>query len=372
MKISLSWLREYIDIDLSVDQISEYLTELGLEVEGVEEVQRIAGGLKGLVIGKVVSTTPHENADKLKVTQVDVGAEELYQIVCGAPNVAPEQKVVVALPGTTIHPSRGDAFQIKKAKIRGVESSGMICAEDEIGLGTGHDGIMVLPPDAEVGQEAAKYFKLESDYVYEIGLTPNRSDANSHIGVARDLGAFLQYNKISNGGLNLPDIRDLKTANDAKLEIDIRHTIACPRYSAVLISGIEVKASPDWLRKRLNSISIKSMNNVVDVTNFVLHEMGHPLHAFDAGKVKDHKIVVDTVPNGSKFVTLDNQEIELTDSDLMILDTEGNGLCLAGVYGGKSSGVAESTVDIILECAYFDPKWIRKTSMKHDPQNRCS
>ncbi len=366
MKISLSWLREYIDIDLSVDQISEYLTELGLEVEGVEEVQSIAGGLKGLVIGKVVSAIPHENADKLKVTLVDVGAEELYQIVCGAPNVAPEQKVVVALPGTTIHPSQGDAFQIKKAKIRGIESSGMICAEDEVGLGSGHDGILVLDPDAEVGQAAAKYFKLESDYVFEIGLTPNRSDANSHIGVARDLGAFLQYNSISNGGLKLPETKVLTSANASKLNIDVKNSNACPRYSAVLISGIEVKSSPDWLRKRLNSIGLKSINNVVDVTNFVLHEMGHPLHAFDAGKVKDHKIVVDTVSKGSKFVTLDNQEVELSDSDLMILDAEGNGLCLAGVYGGKTSGVTDNTVDIILECAYFDPKWIRKTSMRHD------
>lgn len=366
MKISLDWLREYIDIELPVEQIAAYLTESGLEVEGVEEVQRIPGGMKGLVIGEVLTVTPHENADKLKVTTVDTGRGEISQIVCGAPNVAAGQKVVVALPGTIIYPLQGEPFEIKKAKIRGVESSGMICAEDEIGIGSGHDGIMVLDGDAQIGESAAGYFNLESDHVFEIGLTPNRSDANSHIGVARDLGAFLNFNAIQDTKIRLPEAGAFSFTPTGRVEVEVRNKEACPRYAAVLIKDVEIKPSPEWLRKRLLSIGIKSINNVVDITNFVLHETGQPLHAFDASRIKGHRIVVDTVERGTDFTTLDGQHIRLEDTDLMILDADGEGLCLAGVYGGKDSGVTESTRDIILECAHFELKGIRRTSMRHN------
>lgn len=366
MKISLEWLREYIDIELAVEHISEYLTELGLEVEGVDEIQNIPGGLKGLIIGEVLTVDPHENADKLKVTTVDTGSGEIFQIVCGAPNVAVGQKVIVALPGTVIYPLKGEPFEIKKAKIRGVESSGMLCAEDEIGIGASHDGIMVLAGDAKVGESGASYFNMESDYVFEIGLTPNRSDANSHIGVARDLGAFLNFNSIQATKIRKPEAGFFTINPVGRVEVEVRNKEACPRYSAVLIKDVGVKPSPEWLRKRLLSIGLKSINNVVDVTNFVLHETGQPLHAFDASVIAENKIIVDTAQKGTKFTTLDGQTIELEDSDLMILDNQGKGLCIAGVYGGKDSGVTENTCDIILECAHFSAKGIRRTSMKHN------
>ncbi len=366
MKVSLNWLKLYLDIDLPPEEISEMLTGIGLEVEGMHEIESVKGGLKGVVIGLVKTCEKHPQADRLSLTKVDIGNGEALQIVCGAPNVAAGQKVVVATVGTTLYDAEGKSFSIKKSKIRGELSEGMICAEDELGLGTDHSGIIVLPNDARVGTQAADYFKIENDVVFEIGLTPNRSDANCHIGVAKDLAAFLKINKNHNGKVNMPDTSGFRVENhDLVLDVVVENAEACPRYSGVSISGVTVKESPDWLKNRLNAIGVRPLNNIVDVTNFVLHELGQPLHAFDADRIKGGKVVVKTLPDGTLFKSLDEVDRKLSANDLMICDGESNGMCIAGVFGGINSGVTEKTTKIFLESAHFNPKWIRRTSMHH-------
>lgn len=342
------------------------LTSTGLEVEHIETHETIKGGLRGLVIGQVTSCTRHPNADKLSLTTVDVGDGTPRKIVCGAPNVAAGQKVIVALPGTTIHPLKGDPFEIKVAKIRGEQSEGMICADDEVGLGDSHAGIRVLPDDAKVGTSAAEYFKVETDHVIEIGLTPNRADAASHIGVARDIRAALDR------VIRMPDVSALKiTSKNLPISVEVKNTDACPRFSGVTISGISVKESPGWLKSRLKSIGLTPINNVVDVTNFVCHELGQPLHAYDALAV-GKKVIVQTLPQGSMFTTLDGKERSLSSSDLMICDENGEGMCIAGVFGGSASGITAATTSIFLESAYFAPSWIRKTGIRHQLKTDAS
>jgi phenylalanyl-tRNA synthetase beta chain len=372
MKISYNWLKQYIDLDVSPDDLSTILTDIGLEVEGLEKFQSVKGGLEGIVIGEVKTCVKHPNADKLSVTTVDVGGEELLPIVCGAPNVAAGQKVVVATVGTTLY-SGEESFKIKKAKIRGEVSQGMICAEDELGLGTSHEGIMVLPAGTNVGMPAIEYFNIEEDFVYEIGLTPNRSDATSHIGSARDLVAGLNRLKETDKyKLKLPSVDDFKV-DDHSLDIDVivDDVKACPRYSGITISGIQVKESPDWLKNRLNAIGLRPINNIVDITNYVLHETGQPLHAFDADQIKGNKVVVRKLKQDSSFVTLDEVERKLHADDLMICNTE-EGMCMAGVFGGISSGVTGKTTNIFLESAFFESTHIRKTSKRHALQTDAS
>ena len=366
MKVSLSWLKSYLNLDMPAEEIGDILTDIGLEVEGMEEVESVPGGLKGLVIGEVKTCERHPNADKLSLTTVDVGGEEDLQIVCGAPNVVAGQKVVVATVVTLLYPTAGEPFKIKKGKIRGEVSMGMICAEDEIGLGTSHAGIMVLPAEVKAGTLASAYFDLESDIVYEIGLTPNRSDATCHMGVAKDLAASLRINNGFTGKVNLPDVSKFKAGSKAVIPVTIEQTDACPRYAGVLIEGLEVKESPDWLKQRLNSIGIKSTNNVVDVTNFILHDMGQPLHAFDLDKIGGGAIRVKTVDAGTEFVALDESVIKLRADDLMICDANGKGMCIAGVYGGLNSGVSDTTSSIFLESAHFNAGYVRVSSMKHN------
>ena len=376
MKISYNWLKQYLEIDKTPEELSELLTDCGLEVEGMERWQSVKGGLEGIVIGEVKSCSKHPNADKLSVTTVDIGTGELLPIVCGAPNVAAGQKVVVATVGAKLY--EGDkSFEIKKAKLRGEPSEGMICAEDELGLGTSHEGIMVLDPDAVTGTPAKDYFKIEEDTVFEIGLTPNRTDAISHIGVARDIKAVLDNfdfikNKPVKRTLNIPPVDKFKTDNQS-LDIDVilEDAEACPRYTGLTISSIEVKESPEWLKNRLNAIGVRPINNIVDITNYVLHETGQPLHAFDASEIKGGKVIVKKLPKGTKFVTLDEIERELTGNDLMICNTQ-EGMCIGGVFGGIRSGVTEKTKSIFLESAYFDPVHIRKTSKHHDLQTDAS
>lgn len=376
MKISYNWLKQYIDTNLGPEEISEILTQTGLEVEGVDRIQQVEGGLEGLVIGEVLEATQHPNADRLKVTRVNLGNGEPAQIVCGAPNVAAGQKVVVATVGATLYPSEGDAFKIKKSKIRGVESFGMICAEDEIGLGKSHDGIMVLDESATVGQAASEYFDLEDEFCIEIGLTPNRTDGMSHIGVARDLrAALIHMEGIDNDSPDLkwPSVEAFAPTSDAPVEVEVRNAEACPRYAGVCISGIKVEDSPEWLQSRLKSIGLSPINNVVDITNFVMHETGQPLHAFDQNKIEGHKVIVDTLPAGTKFVSLDEEERELDAKDLMICNSLADdasrlndaGMCIGGVFGGIHSGVSESTTDVFLESAYFNPVYIRKSAKRH-------
>ncbi len=351
---------------MDAEQVSDILTDIGLEVEKTEQVETIPGGLKGLVIGEVLSKEKHPDADRLSVTSVNIGAEQPQQIVCGAPNVMAGQKVVVATPGTTIHPTEGDPFKIKKSKIRGVESLGMICAEDEIGLGKSHDGIMVLDANAKVGLAANQYFNVEDDIIFEIGLTPNRADGMSHIGVARDLMVALKFRNLidENATLNVPDISGFSADNNnLEVAISVEDYEACPRYAGVTISNVKVEASPEWLQNRLRSIGLGPINNIVDITNFVLHEMGQPLHAFDA-KVVNGKVVVKQLQEGTKFTTLDEAERELSDKDLMICN-EAGGMCIAGVFGGIQSGVTETTTDVFLESAYFNPVSVRKTAKRH-------
>lgn len=372
MKLSYNWLKQYINIDLSAEKLSPILTDIGLEVEGLEKFQSIKGGLEGIVIGEVKTCRKHENADKLSVTTVDIGTGELLPIVCGAPNIAAGQKVVVATVGTTLY-SDDDSFQIKKAKIRGEASQGMICAEDELGLGKSHEGIMVLPKDLKPGIKANNYFNVEEDWIFEIGLTPNRADATSHIGSARDLVAGL--NRIANKkkhSLSLPSVDNFKIDN-TNLDIDviIEAPEACARYSGITISNIEVKESPEWLKNRLNAIGLRPINNIVDITNYVLHETGQPLHAFDADKIKGKKVVVRKMADKTPFVTLDEEERKLSQNDLMICDTE-EGMCIAGVFGGNHSGVTNATTSIFLESAYFDATHIRKTSKYHTLQTDAS
>lgn len=367
MNISYNWLREYLKIDIDVNEAAELLTGSGLEVEKVIPFSSIEGGLQGLVIGEVLSKEKHPDADRLNCTKVNVGTGEPLDIVCGAPNVEAGQKVVVATVGTMLYPSEGEPFEIKKSKIRGQVSEGMICAEDEIGLGESHTGIMVLPSDVKVGMTASEYFKIENDFVLEIGLTPNRADAMSHIGVARDLRAVAKEIKGGYEDLKLdwPDVMgysaDLK---ENPIAIDVQDAEAAPRYVGLYIQGIEVKPSPAWLQNRLKAIGSRPINNVVDVTNFVLHELGQPLHAFDADKIKDSKVVVRSAKSGEKFITLDEVERDLNDNDLMICHST-DGMCIAGVFGGLNSGVTEGTKNVFLESAYFNPVSIRKTAKRH-------
>jgi phenylalanyl-tRNA synthetase beta chain len=376
MKISYNWLKQYLDFNLSPEELSRLLTDCGLEVEGFDPWQSVKGGLKGVIIGEVITCTKHPDADKLSKTTVDIGGGQILPIVCGAPNVAASQKVVVATIGTIIYKGE-ESFEIIKTKIRGEVSEGMICAEDELGLGTSHAGIMVLSPEAKVGTPAFDYFKVEDDFVFEIGLTPNRTDATSHIGVARDIKAVLDNIDFikktqSSRSLNLPSVENFKTENtNLNIDVIVEDAIACPRYAGVTVSGIEVKESPSWLKNRLNAIGLRPINNIVDITNYILHETGQPLHAFDAAEIKGSKVVVKKLSKGSKFLTLDGTERELSGNDLMICNTE-EGMCIGGVFGGIKSGVTEKTKDIFIESAYFDPVHIRKTSKYHDLQTDAS
>lgn len=367
MKISYNWLKDYIDVEtLSIEELSELLTNCGLEVEGYETTESIKGGLKGLLIGEVVAKEKHPDADRLSVTKVKINENEpLLNIVCGAPNVAEGQKVVVAPVGCTIYPLEGEPFKINKSKIRGQVSEGMICAEDEIGLGTSHDGIMVLNGDAIIGKLASDFFGVETDVIFEIGLTPNRADATSHIGVARDIAAVLNQTASKKLVVNFPAVDDVKaTNNNLIVDVKIEDTERCPRYSSISITNVEVKESPNWLKNKLLSIGLNPINNIVDITNYVLHETGQPLHAFDADKITDKKIIVKTVADKTKFITLDGTERTLSDHDLMICDAE-KPLCIAGVFGGITAGVTNETIDVFLESAYFNPVTIRKTSKRH-------
>ncbi len=367
MRVSYNWLKQYLDFHLTPGELGELLTALGLEVEGVEEVQSIPGGLEGVFVGEVLECRPHPNADRLSVTRVDIGNGDPLPIVCGAPNVAAGQKVVVATVGTTLYPAKGDPLTLKKTKIRGEVSEGMICAEDELGLGHDHDGILVLPGEARTGTPAKDYFEVETDVVYEIGLTPNRSDATNHLGVARDLAAYLRINHDHSGEVRWPDVSAFQVENhNQTLEVEVEDAEACPRYSGLSLEGIRVKESPDWLKRRLQAVGVRPINNVVDATNFVLHELGQPLHAFDIDAIPSKKIVVKTLPGGTAFTTLDEVERPLSDKDLMICDGEDNGLCIAGVFGGMGSGVTEKTTRLFLESAHFDAKWIRRTSMRYN------
>ncbi|MFP2997591.1 phenylalanine--tRNA ligase subunit beta [Spongiivirga sp. MCCC 1A20706] len=364
MKISYNWLKQFINIDWSADKTGELLTDLGLEIEGIEEFESVKGGLKGVVIGHVISCEQHPNADRLKLTTVDIGEKEPLQIVCGAPNVAKGQKVPVATIGTTLYDDKGEAWTIKKGKIRGEASQGMICAEDELGLGTDHDGIMVLDSNLKSGTPAIEVFEVENDQVFEIGLTPNRADAMSHWGVARDLKAGLQQHDVMSTIIT-PSVSSFHVENRSlKIDVQVENKELAPRYCGVTISGLEVKESPDWLKNRLKSIGLSPINNVVDATNYVLHELGQPLHAFDAIKIKGNKVVVKTVEPGTKFTTLDDVERTLHEDDLMICDAE-KPMCIAGIFGGVSSGVTENTTSIFLESAYFNPVSVRKTAKRH-------
>ena len=363
MNISYKWLKEYVDFDLTPQEVCDALTSTGLEVDALEEVQSIKGGLKGLYVGKVLTCEMHPNSDHLHVTTVDLGKGEPSQIVCGAPNVAAGQKVIVADLGCVLYDGDKE-FQIKKSKLRGVESCGMICAEDEIGVGTSHDGIIVLPEDAPVGQPAAEYYHLESDWLIEVDITANRADALSHWGVARDLYAWLRRNGYQTE-LHRPGAVDFKVDNhDLPIDVVIENTEACKRYACVSVTGCEVKESPEWLKNRLTTIGLRPINNIVDITNYVMMALGQPLHTFDADMVKGHKIVVKTMPDGTPFQTLDGVEHKLSDRDLAICNAE-EPMCIAGVFGGKGSGTYETTKNVVLESAYFHPTWIRKSARRH-------
>ncbi len=363
MNISYRWLKEYLNFDLSPQDLAAALTSIGLETGSVEEIETIKGGLHGLVIGQVLTCIPHPDSDHLHITTVDVGHSEVLQIVCGASNVAAGQKVVVAVNGTKLY-SGDESFTIKKSKIRGVESNGMICAEDEIGIGTDHAGIIVLPENAVVGMSARDYYRIESDYILEVDITPNRVDAASHFGVARDLAAFLKQNgkqvTLIKPSVAAFDIEDKSPA----IKVVVENTEACPRYSGVTINQVTVKESPEWLKNRLMLIGLRPINNIVDITNYVLHEFGQPLHAFDKKEIAGNTVYVKTLPEGTPFVTLDEVERTLSDRDLMICNAQG-GMCIGGVFGGLQSGVTEETTDIFLESAYFHPTWIRKTARRH-------
>lgn len=363
MNISYNWLKEYVNFDLTPDEVAAALTSIGLETGDVEEVQSIKGGLEGLVIGEVLTCEPHPNSDHMHITTVNLGQGDPVQIVCGAANVAAGQKVVVATLGTKLYDG-DECFTIKKSKLRGVESNGMICAEDEIGIGTSHEGIIVLPEDVVPGTLAKDYYNIKSDYVLEVDITPNRSDACSHYGVARDLYAWL----IQNGRqatLKRPSVDAFKVDNhDMNIDIVIENTEACPRYAGVAIKNVTVKESPEWLQNKLRLIGVRPINNIVDITNYILHAYGQPMHCFDADKIKGGKIVVKTCPEGTKFVTLDEVERKLSDRDLMICNAE-EPMCIAGVFGGLDSGTTETTKDVFLESAYFHPTWVRKTARRH-------
>ncbi len=369
MTISLNWLKTYLNIDLTPEEISNLLTSLGLEVEGMEEVESIKGGLEGVVVGEVKECWRHPNADKLSLTKVDIGTGELLQIVCGAPNVAAGQRVLVATVGTTLYPTGGEPLTLKLGKIRGEESQGMICAADELGMGEDHSGILVLPADTPIGTTGRYYFKLEKDVVYEIGLTPNRSDATCHLGVARDLAAALQVQFGQTGGVKMPAIDFPSFQNLESLipvQVTVENTEACPRYAGVSIKGVTIGESPDWLKKRLLSVGVRPISNIVDVTNFILHELGQPLHAFDLDEIAGQRIIIKTLPEGTKFQSLDERERNLSEYDLMICDGDSKPMCIGGVFGGAKSGVKETTRNIFLESAHFNAKWIRRSSTRHD------
>ena len=359
MKISYNWLKDYLECDLSPEAVAEALTSIGLEVDALEQVEEIPGGLAGVIVAEVVECVDHPDSDHLHVTKLNTGDAELLQVVCGAPNVAAGQKVLLATVGTVL----GEDFKIKKSKIRGVESFGMICAEDELGIGESHDGIMVLEPETPVGMAAKDYLGLATDAVIEIGLTANRVDAASHIGVARDLYAYLKHNDIP-CRLNIPDVSAFAEGDGDAIPVEVTAADGAPRYTGTTIKGVKVAASPDWLQKKLLSIGLRPINNVVDITNFVLHEIGQPLHAFDAAKIEGGKVVVRRAEEGEKFVTLDGVERTLSFADLMIANAS-KAMCLAGVFGGEESGVTEDTTDVFLESAYFNPVSIRKSSKRH-------
>lgn len=369
MTISYNWLKNYLPVDLTPDEISVILTAVGLEVEHVEAFEKIKGGLKGLVVGEVLSCVPHPNAEKLKLTQVTTDGTNRLSIVCGAPNVAQSQKVIVATVGTVLYPISGDSFEIKKAKIRGEDSEGMLCAEDEIGLGESHAGIMVLPTETKVGTPAADYFQLpEGDWIFEIGLTPNRMEAMSHMGVVKDICAYLNNRNYVSGSnarttMNLPAQTPCTSSDKTAITFDVDPSI-CARYSGICIDGIQIKESPEWMQQRLKAIGVKPINNIVDITNYVLHECGQPLHAFDLRAIAGHKIIVQTATEGETFVTLDGKEVTLTANDIMIRN-EHNAMCIGGVYGGLYSGIKEDTNSLFLESACFDAAHIRKTSTHH-------
>ncbi|MDC1265548.1 phenylalanine--tRNA ligase subunit beta [Flavobacteriaceae bacterium] len=364
MKISYNWLKQFIKIDWTAEKTSELLTDLGLEVEGLETFQSVKGGLQGVVVGHVLTCEQHPNADRLRITTVDVGAKEPLAIVCGAPNVATGQKVAVATIGTTLYTAEGEAWTIKKGKIRGEESHGMLCAEDELGLGASHEGIMVLEDSLETGSPLAKHYEIEDDLVFDIGLTPNRADAMSHYGTARDLMAGLSQHGI-NAKLISPSVSAFHVDDRSlKVDINVEDKQKAPRYCGLTISDIVVKESPLWLQNRLKAIGLNPINNIVDATNYVLHDLGQPLHAFDADRISGKKIIVKTVKAGTKFTTLDGVERSLHEEDLMICDTE-KPLCIAGVFGGENSGVSKETNSIFLESAYFNPVSVRKTAKRH-------
>jgi phenylalanyl-tRNA synthetase beta chain len=355
MTISYKWLSEYLPLTVEPERLSTILTSVGLEVESFKRYEEAKGGLKGLVIGEVLSTEKHPNADKLTLTKVNIGNGEPLQIVCGAPNVAAGQKVVVAIVGTTIYPVKGEPFTMKVAKIRNVESYGMICAEDEIGLGTSHTGIIVLPSNVKVGTVAADYFQPYEDWIYEIGLTPNRMEAMSHWGVARDVCAYLNYHDKKNLRTKLPNGNGFKIDNTSlTIDVKVENKKGCPRYSGVSISDVRIGESPKWLQQKLKAIGQRPINNIVDITNFILHETGQPLHAFDADKLKNKKIIVKNLPEGTSFITLDEKQRKLSAEDLMICDDK-EGICIAGVFGGLHSGVTDSTKNIFLESACLIP-----------------
>jgi phenylalanyl-tRNA synthetase beta chain len=364
MKISYNWLKQFLKVDWDAEKTGELLTDLGLEIEGIERYESVKGGLEGIVVGEVLTCKQHPNADRLKITTVNIGTDTPLQIVCGAPNVEAGQKVPIATIGATLYTADGEAWTIKKGKIRGEESHGMICAEDELGLGESHDGIMVLDAQLKVGTPAAEIFDIENDDVFEIGLTPNRADAMSHYGVARDLKAGLLQKEVALE-LITPSVSAYHLdARSFKIDVDVKDKEKCPRYCGVTISGVKVESSPSWVQHRLKSIGLSPINNIVDITNYVLHELGQPLHAFDANKISGNKIEVRTCKTGTKFTTLDEVVRELHEDDLMICDAE-KPMCIAGVFGGIDSGVSESTTKIFLESAYFDPVSTRKTAKRH-------
>jgi phenylalanine--tRNA ligase, beta subunit len=363
MNISYKWLKEYVDFELTPQHVAEALTSCGLEVGGLEEVQTIRGGLKGLYVGKVLTCEPHPNSDHLHITTVDLGKGEPQQIVCGAHNVAANQKVIVADLGCVLYDGDKE-FVIKRSKLRGVESLGMICAEDEIGVGTSHDGIIVLPEDAPIGMPAAEYYNLESDWVIEVDITANRSDALSHYGVARDLYAWLKQNNYQTE-LHKPNCDAFEVDNESlTIDVEVKNTEACKRYACVSITNCEVKESPEWLQNKLKIVGIRPINNIVDITNYIMMAYGQPMHCFDADMVAGHKIVVTTLPEGTKFITLDGEEHSLSERDLSICNAN-EAMCIAGIFGGKGSGTYENTRNIVLESAYFHPTWIRKSARRH-------
>lgn len=363
MNISYNWLKQYVDFDLSADELGAALTSIGLEVGSVEEIQSVKGGLQGLLVGRVITCDPHPNSDHMHVCTVDLGSGEPQQIVCGAPNVAAGQKVIVATLGTKLYDG-DDCITIKKSKLRGVESFGMICAEDEIGVGTSHDGIIVLPDDTPVGMSAADYYGIKSDWLIEVDITPNRADACSHYGVARDLYAWLVRNGHKTS-LHRADVSAFAVDNhDMDIDVVVENAEACPRYCAVTLTDCEVKESPEWLQQRLRAIGLRPINNIVDITNYIMFAYGQPLHCFDADMIEGRKVVVKTMPEGTPFVTLDGQEHKLSDRDLAICNAC-EPMCIAGVFGGKGSGTYETTKNVLLESAYFNPTWIRKSARRH-------